>query len=87
MTIVGKNEIDNRENVVGPFLVHKLLGPRPSPLPPPPLLTLPLGGGGVDFRAHHTLFFCVQVRPAVVIVEEAAEVLEPQLMACLGPWV
>ena len=32
-TIVGKNEVYNRENLVGPFLVHKLLGPRP----PPPL--------------------------------------------------
>ena len=35
VTIVGKNEICNRENLVGRFLVHKLLGPRP-PLPPPP---------------------------------------------------
>ena len=33
VTIVGKNEIYNRENLVGPFLVHKLLGPR-HPLPP-----------------------------------------------------
>ena len=29
MTIVGKNEIYNREHLVGPFLVHKLLGPLP----------------------------------------------------------
>ena len=35
-TVVGKNEIYNQENVIRPFLVHKLLGPRPSPL-----LTLP----------------------------------------------
>ena len=33
VTIAGKNEIYKRENVVGPFLVHKLLGPNP----PPPL--------------------------------------------------
>ncbi|CAJ1404526.1 unnamed protein product [Effrenium voratum] len=28
-----------------------------------------------------------QIKPDVVIVEEAAEVLEPQIMAVLGPWV
>ncbi|CAK8999471.1 NFX1-type zinc finger-containing protein 1 [Durusdinium trenchii] len=28
-----------------------------------------------------------QVKPDVVIVEEAAEVLEPQILAVLGPWV
>ena len=33
VTIVGKNKIYRRENLTGPFLVHKLLGPRPSPLP------------------------------------------------------
>ena len=32
VTIVGKNKIYNRENLVGPFLVHKILGPSP-PLP------------------------------------------------------
>ena len=36
VTIVGKNEIKNRANLVGPFLVHKLLGSRPPP-PLPPL--------------------------------------------------
>ena len=36
-TIVGKNEIYNRENLVRPFLVHQVLGPKPPPpLPPPP---------------------------------------------------
>ena len=39
VTTVGKNEIYKRENPIGPFLVHKLLGPRPPP--PPPLLILP----------------------------------------------
>ena len=38
VSIVGKNEIYKRENLVGPFLVHKILGPR---RPPPPLLILP----------------------------------------------
>ena len=39
VTIVGKNEIYNRENLVGPFLVHKRLGPRsPPPLPSTPPL-------------------------------------------------
>ncbi|CAD7930171.1 unnamed protein product, partial [Amoebophrya sp. A25] len=28
-----------------------------------------------------------QLRPDVVVVEEAAEVLEPLLLPCLGPWV
>ena len=31
VTIVGRNEIYNRENSVRPFLVHKLLGPRRHP--------------------------------------------------------
>ena len=30
--IVGQNEICHQENLVGPFLVHKFLGPRPPPL-------------------------------------------------------
>ena len=36
VTIVGENEICKRENLVGPFLVHKLFGPQT----PPPLLPL-----------------------------------------------
>ena len=36
VTIAGKNEIYNRENLVRPFLVHQVLGPKPPP--PPPLL-------------------------------------------------
>ena len=38
VTIVGKNEINRWENLVGPFLVHTLLGPSPPPPvhPPPP---------------------------------------------------
>ena len=47
-----KNQIYNRENLVGPFLVHKLLGHRP----PPPFLILPCflwrGGGGACRVAH-----------------------------------
>ena len=31
MTIEGKNEIHNTDNLTGSFLVHKLLGPRPLP--------------------------------------------------------
>ena len=34
VTVVGRNEIYDRENLSGPLWVHKLLGPRPS-LPPP----------------------------------------------------
>ena len=38
VTIVGKHEIYKRGNLIGPFLVHTLLGPRtpPPPDPPPP---------------------------------------------------
>ena len=47
VTIVGKKELYNRENLIGPFWVHELLGPRPPPphrskdalpsiAPPPP---------------------------------------------------
>ena len=38
---VGENDIYNREILVGPFLLHKLLGPR---LALPPFLILPCGG-------------------------------------------
>ena len=31
VTIVGRNETYNRENLIGPFLVHNFLGPRPPP--------------------------------------------------------
>ena len=60
VTVVGKSEIYNRATLVGPFLVHKILGPRP-PLPPlspcqsfPALsLALPLVGScGLVYTAH-----------------------------------
>ena len=35
VTIVGQNEICNGEDLVGPFLVRTLLGPRARPPPPP----------------------------------------------------
>ena len=53
VTIVGKNEIYNRENLVRPFLVHQVLGPKPPPPLPPPAQKKPwrrlcaLDGGGV----------------------------------------
>ena len=42
VTIAGTNEIYRWEDLVGPFLVHKLLGPKPPapPPPPPPLLLM-----------------------------------------------
>ena len=43
VTIVGKPEMYNWENVIGPFLVHKFWGPRS---PPPPLRILPWGWRG-----------------------------------------
>ena len=39
VTVVGQNEMSHRENLIGPLLVHKRLGPSPPP-PPPPLLPL-----------------------------------------------
>ena len=41
VTTVGENEIYNRKNFVGPILVHKFLGPRPSLSPCPPSYILP----------------------------------------------
>ena len=49
MTIAGKNEIYHRENLVGPFLVHKILGPRPPSLPPSPPLLIPPCQGARSF--------------------------------------
>ena len=44
----GGDETPNRENLLGPFFVHKLLGPRPPlPCPPSPFLILPWRRGGV----------------------------------------
>ena len=31
VTIVGKNDTYNRENLIGPFAVHQFVGPRPPP--------------------------------------------------------
>ena len=51
-TIVGNNEICRWENLVGPFLVHNILGPRPPPPPsPPPLQHSP--GADADGRRSH----------------------------------
>ena len=47
MTIAGKNDIYNRENLVRPFLVHQVLGPKPPPPLPPPLLKRSPATGGV----------------------------------------
>ena len=50
-TIVGKNEICRWENLVGPFLVHKLVGPSPPPPvssdTPPPSPSSYIAGVGV----------------------------------------
>ena len=43
---VGKGKIYNRENLIGPFLVHKRLGPRPPPPPLTPAQKTSGGGGG-----------------------------------------
>ena len=43
VTIVGKNEIYNRKNLVRPFLVHQVLGPKPPPPLPPPAQKKPWG--------------------------------------------
>ena len=60
VTIVGKNEIYDREALVGPFLGHKILDPRP-PLPlltppcpcPPVLISLPAPSVSAGPRQRH----------------------------------
>ena len=42
VTTVGKNEIYNRENLVGPFLVHKIWVPDPPPPSPQPQTQSPV---------------------------------------------
>ena len=42
-----KNEIYNRENLIASFLVHTLLGPRPSPPPSTPSSYFPGDGQGI----------------------------------------
>ena len=66
VTIVGKNEIYNQENLVGPFLVHKILGPSP-PLPSPhfkhtPALSPALASHEPEHTSQHTLSrsFCAR---------------------------
>ena len=49
MTIAGKNEIYNRENLVRPFLVHQVLGSK-TPSPPPPPCSKEALEGGVGGR-------------------------------------
>ena len=34
VTIAGNNKLYHRENLIGPFLVHRCLGPRPPSAPP-----------------------------------------------------
>ena len=45
-TIVGKDDISHRENLVGPFLVRTFLGPNPPPPLPSDVLERPYTGGG-----------------------------------------
>ena len=54
VTVVGNHKIYTRENLVGPFLVHKLLGLR-RPLSPPSNTSLPSG-----------LWGCLRAPPAVL---------------------
>ena len=64
VTIVGKNEIYNRENLVRPFLVHQVLGPKPpAPLPPPAQKKPWRGGegGGAGLYAPATVHGLVKV--------------------------
>ena len=62
-------EIYNRENVVGPFLVHQVLGPKPPPpLPPspPPAQKKPwrgLAGGVLACRLWCVVLICSWLAP------------------------
>ena len=85
VTIVGKNEIYHRENLVGPFLVHNLLGPKP-PLPPP--LILP-SGGGLKFNTAAPLRTQVPLRrvstPAIIALHPAKGYYDqPQWVTVMG---
>ena len=75
MTIEGKNEIYNRENLVRPFLVHQVLGPKPPPPFPPPAQKKPWshlslvtrgGGGGLRGGRGGPLCTSLQVNPHVI---------------------
>ena len=75
VTIVGKNEIHNRENLVRSLLVHQVLGPKPPPPPPPPcskealvrtvfLRTLLFAGQGGGGYTTVTVFGACPVSPS-----------------------
>ena len=51
MTIGGKNEIYNRENLVRPFLLHHVLGRKAPPPPPPPPCSKEALRSSVDARS------------------------------------
>ena len=56
VTIVGKDEIYQRENLVGPLLVHNVLVPRPPPPPSLPSndrLVNPVTPSHLGSRARH----------------------------------
>ena len=52
VTVVGKDQICNRDNLIGPVLVHKALGSQipPPPLPPPSSFLLMSAWGSGHFR-------------------------------------
>ena len=51
VTIVGENKTYGWENLIGPFLVHKLLGPR-TPPPHQPLLIQATSGPYIFGSGH-----------------------------------
>ena len=52
VTIAGRNEAYNRQNLVGPFLGHKLPPPPPHPAPKPPPPWGRAGAAGAKWRVH-----------------------------------
>ena len=58
VTIVGNNEIYNRENLNGPFLVHKHVRPRP----PPPFSSSVLTHPWCPPRCMHLSSACEKAR-------------------------
>ena len=69
VTTEGKNEIYDRENLVGPFLVHKILGPRP-----PPLLILPWGS---PIHCGDSLWGCIHGEPSCITIKATVATKKP----------
>ena len=85
VTIVGKNEIYNRENLVRPFLVHQVLGPKPPPPLPPPAQKKPCPPPPPRLKSLHleTFLYGFPVPPQCLVPTSVRE--STLLLLALGP--